>query len=74
MTSPLARRFFLSRCFRLCGPNRDGGYVLSRGHTPEDYASTIYEKFGINRDKPLFTENNRPVYLGHAGEPLAELF
>ncbi|MCX7419741.1 MAG: DUF1501 domain-containing protein [Planctomycetia bacterium] len=54
--------------------DRDGGYVLSHGHTPEDYASTIYDKLGIDREKPLYTESNRPVYFGHFGEPIAELF
>ncbi|TXT35992.1 MAG: hypothetical protein FD138_1143, partial [Planctomycetota bacterium] len=40
-------------------------------HTPEDYASTIYEKLGIDRDQPLYTSANRPVLFGHAGEPIA---
>ena len=37
----------------------DGGYVLDLPHTPEDYASTIYEKLGIDRDQPLYTSTNR---------------
>ena len=49
----------------------DGGYVLDSPHTPEDYASTIYEKLGIDRSKPIYTAANRPVYFGHAGEPIA---
>lgn len=49
----------------------DGGYVLDSPHTPEDYASTIYEKLGIDRDQPLYTSTNRPVLFGHAGEPIA---
>ena len=53
--------------------DRDGGYVLSHAHTPEDYAATIYEKLGIDRDRPLFTATNRPVYFGHLGEPIAEV-
>lgn len=51
----------------------DGGYVIAQGHTPEDYAATIYEKLGINRDQPLYTATNRPVYFGHLGEPIPEL-
>lgn len=53
--------------------DRDGGYVVSQGHTPEDYAATVYEKLGINRDQPLHTAANRPVYFGHLGEPIPEL-
>ncbi len=49
----------------------DGGYVLDSPHTPEEYASTIYEKLGIDRSKPLYTSANRPVYFGHAAEPIA---
>lgn len=52
----------------------EGGYVLSQGYTPEDYGATIYEKLGIDRDRPLYTETNRPVYFGHLGEPIAGLF
>ncbi|MBL8850313.1 MAG: DUF1501 domain-containing protein [Planctomycetaceae bacterium] len=52
----------------------EGGYVVAQAHTPEDYAATIYEKLGINRDAPLYTSANRPVYFGHLGEPISELF
>lgn len=54
--------------------DRDGGYVVSHAHTPEDYATSIYEKLGINRDRPLHTAANRPVYFGHLGKPIPELF
>jgi Protein of unknown function (DUF1501) len=54
--------------------DREGGLVLDQAHTPEDYAATIYEKLGIDRSKPLYTSSNRPVYFGHAGEPIPELF
>ncbi len=50
--------------------DRDGGYVLDTPYTPEDYASTIYEKLGIDRAKPIYTASNRPVYFGHLGEPI----
>ena len=53
--------------------DKEGGYVLEQAHTPEDYAATIYEKLGIDRNQPLYTPGNRPVYFGHAGEPIAEL-
>lgn len=51
----------------------DGGYVVGKGYTPEDYASTIYAKLGVDRDKPLYTDGNRPIYFGHMGEPIPEL-
>ena len=54
--------------------DRDGGYVVSHAYTPEDYATTIYEKLGIDRSKPLYTSANRPVYFGHLGHPMKELF
>jgi hypothetical protein len=59
---------------QLIGKSDDeGGYVVGRGYTPEDYAATIYEKLGINRDRPLYTEANRPIYFGHMGEPITGL-
>jgi hypothetical protein len=51
--------------------DRDGGYVLDDPHTPEEYASTIYEKLGIDRSQPLYTSANRPVYFAHADDPIA---
>lgn len=54
--------------------DRDGGYVVSQAYTPEDYATTVYEKLGLDRSKPLYTSANRPVHFGHLGEPIRELF
>ncbi|MCE9604603.1 MAG: DUF1501 domain-containing protein [Planctomycetia bacterium] len=51
----------------------EGGYPVGAGYTPEDYAATIYEKLGIDRDRPLYTEANRPIYFGHMGEPIPGL-
>jgi len=51
----------------------DGGYVLDEPHTPEEYASTIYEKLGIDRTKPIFTSTNRPVYFANHAEPIERL-
>ncbi|MBS0201872.1 MAG: DUF1501 domain-containing protein [Planctomycetes bacterium] len=51
--------------------DEDGGYVLDSPHTPEEYASTIYEKLGIDRSKPLYTSANRPVFFGHHSDPIA---
>lgn len=54
--------------------DREGGQVVEQPHTPEDYAATIYEKLGIDRTQPLYTSSHRPVYFGHGGEPIPELF
>lgn len=54
--------------------DREGGYVVSQAYTPEDYATTIYEKLGVDRSKPLYTSAKRPVYFGHLGQPISELF
>ena len=59
---------------RLIGrTDNEGGYVLVEPHTPEEYASTIYEKLGIDRSKPLYTSANRPVYFGHHADPIPGL-
>ena len=50
--------------------DREGGYVTDAPHTPEDYAQTIYAKLGLDRDKPIYTSSNRPVFYGHAGKPI----
>ncbi len=52
----------------------NGGYVELAPHTPEQYGSTIYEKLGVDRSQPLYTAANRPVFVGHGGEPIAEVF
>ncbi|HEX3150628.1 MAG TPA: DUF1501 domain-containing protein [Gemmataceae bacterium] len=54
--------------------DRDGGQVVSDPYTPEAYAATIYEKLGIDRSKPLYTASNRPVFIGHDADPMAQLF
>ena len=52
--------------------DREGGYITSpKAYTFEDYAATIYEKLGIDRSEPLYTSSNRPIFLGHGGEPIA---
>jgi hypothetical protein len=56
------------------GTDKDGGYVTHDRHTFEDYAATVYEKIGFDRSQPLYTQNDRPVFLGHAGDPIPQLF
>jgi len=54
--------------------DRQGAFVLDNPHTPEDYAATIYDKLGVNRDKPLYTPEQRPIFIAHTGKPIKELF
>jgi hypothetical protein len=53
--------------------DKDGGYVTDQPHTPEDYATTVYEKLGIDRSRPLYTASRRPIFLGHDGEAIREV-
>jgi hypothetical protein len=54
--------------------DKDGGYVIDGACLPEDVAATIYDKLGINRHQPLYTPQDRPVFLAHQGKAMAELF
>ena len=55
--------------------DEEGGYITSpMAYTFEDYAATIYEKLGIDREKPLHTPQGRPVQLAQGGKPIPELF
>jgi hypothetical protein len=54
--------------------DRDGGFVQDHFHTPDDYAATLYEFLGIDRSRPIYTPENRPVYLASEGELIHELF
>ena len=53
--------------------DHEGGYVAATPYSPENYASTIYEKLGIPRDEPIYTPARRPVYFGHGGDPIVEV-
>ena len=50
--------------------DEEGGHVLDAPYTPENYAATIYEKLGIDRSTPLYTNTNRPVFFSHGAEPI----
>jgi uncharacterized protein (DUF1501 family) len=54
--------------------DKEGGYVLDRPYLPDDVAATIYAKLGIDRGKPLYTPQNRPVFMAHGGKVIEELF
>ena len=49
----------------------EGGNVLDSPYTPENYASTVYEKLGIDRATPLYTNTNRPVHFAQGADPIA---
>jgi len=53
--------------------DRDGGFVQDHPYTPNDYAATLYEFLGIDRSRPIFTPDNRPVYLAAEGQFMSEL-
>jgi hypothetical protein len=53
--------------------DKEGGYVTERPYTPEDYAATVYEFLGIDREKPLHTPDGRPIFLAKKGEIIKEL-
>ncbi|MGI8980037.1 MAG: DUF1501 domain-containing protein [Pirellulaceae bacterium] len=54
--------------------DKEGGYVLDRPYLPDDVAATIYAKLGIDRTKPMYTPQNRPVFMAHQGKVIEELF
>jgi hypothetical protein len=54
--------------------DRDGGYVLDQAFTPDDYAATVYDSLGIDLTMPVYTRENRPVFLAPEGRPIARLF
>jgi hypothetical protein len=54
--------------------DKEGGYVLDRPYRPDDVAASIYAKLGIDRSKPLYTPQNRPVFMAHGGKVIEELF
>lgn len=50
--------------------DEEGGYVLDAPYTPENYAATIYSKLGIDVEKPIHTNTNRPVFFAQGAEPI----
>jgi hypothetical protein len=53
--------------------DRDGGYVLDQAFTPDDYAATVYDFLGIDTDQPVYTRENRPVFVAHDGQMISRL-
>jgi hypothetical protein len=55
--------------------DKDGGFITSsQAYLLDDYAATIYEKLGINREEPIYTPSDRPVFLAKEGQSIPELF
>lgn len=53
----------------------DGAYVTSSmAYTVEDYGATVFSKLGISIDEPIFTPEDRPIFLAKGGKPIRELF
>ena len=53
--------------------DRKGYSASKRVLSPENFASTIYRKLGINPDKILYTPEGRPVHLVSDPTPIREL-
>ena len=55
--------------------DKDGGFInSSMAYSIEDYAATIYEKLGIDRQQPIYAPDGRPSLLARDGAPIPELF
>jgi hypothetical protein len=53
----------------------DGGYITSpMAYTIEDYGATVFTKLGIDIQEPIFTPDDRPIFLAKGGRPIRELF
>jgi hypothetical protein len=53
--------------------DRNGYAANERVLSPENFASTIYQKLGINPDKIVYTPQGRPAHLVSDPTPIAEL-
>ena len=53
--------------------DRKGFAAVERVLSPENFASTIYRKLGIDPDKMLYTPEGRPTHIVSDGTPIKEL-
>lgn len=53
--------------------DRQGYSAVDRVLSPENFASTLYTKLGIDPDQILYTPQGRPAHLVTDPEPIAEL-
>ncbi len=54
--------------------DRSGFTAVDRILSPENFASTIYTKLGIDPNKILYTPQGRPTHLVSDATPISELF
>jgi hypothetical protein len=54
--------------------DRQGYSAVERVLSPENFASSIYKKLGIDPDQVLYTPQGRPSHLVSDPTPIAELF
>ena len=54
--------------------DKNGYAAVERILSPENFASTIYRKLGIDPDKILYSPEGRPIHLVSDPTPIAELF
>jgi hypothetical protein len=53
--------------------DKNGFAAVERVLSPENFASTVYRKLGIDPDKMLYTPEGRPTHLVSDGTPIKEL-
>jgi hypothetical protein len=53
--------------------DRAGYSAVERVSSPENFASTIYRKLGIDPDKVLYTPQGRPTHIVSDPTPIEEL-
>ncbi|HSH92850.1 MAG TPA: DUF1501 domain-containing protein, partial [Roseimicrobium sp.] len=51
-----------------------GYYASDNVYSPEDFATSLYTKMGIDPTQVLHTNTGRPVQLVNGGRPIKELF
>ena len=54
--------------------DKDGGYVLDEAFSLDDYGATVFESLGWDLTNPVYTRENRPVFLAHDGKAIEKLF
>jgi hypothetical protein len=54
--------------------DRAGYSAVENVKSPENFASTVYTKLGIDPDQMLYTPQGRPTHLVSDPTPIAELF
>jgi hypothetical protein len=59
---------------QIIGATDNKGFAaVERVLSPENFASTVYSKLGINPDKVLFSPNGRPAHIVSDPLPIREL-